>query len=38
MFKPNENEPSKKNNHLALDDIRESIDELKWYKENYFKL
>jgi len=37
-FKPNENEPSKKNNHLALDDIRESIDELKWYKENYFKL
>ena len=37
-YKPSQNEPEKKNTHLALDDIRESIAELKWYKENYFKL
>ena len=37
-YKPDKNEPEKKNSHLALDDIRESIEELKWYKENYFKL
>ena len=37
-FKPIKNEPQKQNTHLALDDIRESIEELRWYKENYFKL
>ena len=29
--------PAKKNNHRAMDDIRESIKELKYYKENIFK-
>lgn len=28
--------PNKKSSHLALDDIKESIAELKWYKENVF--
>tara|TARA_Y100000768_G_scaffold388699_1_gene386291 strand:- start:8969 stop:9508 length:540 start_codon:yes stop_codon:yes gene_type:complete len=37
-YKPDKSAPEKKNAHLALDDIRESINELKWYKENYFKL
>jgi len=27
----------KKNNHLALDDVRESIDELKYYRKHLFK-
>ncbi|MDG2101617.1 MAG: hypothetical protein P8K05_04660, partial [Dehalococcoidia bacterium] len=35
-FEPSIHEPQKKNTHLALDDIRESIEELKWYKEKYF--
>ncbi|KMZ68030.1 Oligoribonuclease [Zostera marina] len=30
--------PRKKKNHRALDDIRESITELKYYRENIFKL
>ena len=29
--------PEKKSNHRALDDIIESVNELKWYKENLFK-
>uniref|UniRef100_A0A915ECR8 Exonuclease domain-containing protein n=2 Tax=Ditylenchus dipsaci TaxID=166011 RepID=A0A915ECR8_9BILA len=29
--------PKKKCNHLALDDIRESIEELRYYRENFFK-
>uniref|UniRef100_A0A6M2EQV7 Exonuclease domain-containing protein n=1 Tax=Populus davidiana TaxID=266767 RepID=A0A6M2EQV7_9ROSI len=29
--------PQKENKHRALDDIRESIMELKYYKENMFK-
>ncbi|KAM5584793.1 oligoribonuclease [Rosa sericea] len=29
--------PSKENKHRALDDIRESIKELKYYKQNIFK-
>lgn len=29
--------PSKENKHRALDDIKESIAELKYYKENIFK-
>ncbi|ONI21164.1 hypothetical protein PRUPE_2G051000 [Prunus persica] len=33
----NKNAPSKENNHRAMDDIRESIRELKYYKENIFK-
>ncbi len=37
-YQVDKNEPEKKNSHLALNDIRESINELKWYKENYFKL
>lgn len=28
----------KKNSHLALDDIRESIAELQYYREHFFKL
>ncbi|KAL5831655.1 hypothetical protein ACOSQ4_017009 [Xanthoceras sorbifolium] len=33
----NRKAPSKENKHRALDDIRESIMELKYYKENIFK-
>ncbi|PIA29670.1 hypothetical protein AQUCO_05800052v1 [Aquilegia coerulea] len=33
----NKKAPSKQNKHRALDDIRESIRELKYYKENIFK-
>jgi oligoribonuclease len=29
---------SKESSHLALDDIRDSIDELKYYREHFFKL
>ena len=29
---------SKKNTHLALDDIRESIEELKYYRKRFIKL
>lgn len=29
--------PTKENKHRAMDDIRESIMELKYYKENIFK-
>ena len=32
-FKPIKNEPQKQNTHQALDDIKESIEELRWYKE-----
>jgi oligoribonuclease len=28
----------KKGSHLALDDIRDSIDELRHYRETFFKL
>jgi len=28
--------PKKKGLHLALDDIRESVSELRWYRENVF--
>lgn len=28
----------KKGTHLALDDILESIDELKYYRDNFIKL
>ncbi|CAH2041096.1 unnamed protein product, partial [Thlaspi arvense] len=36
---PRENKkaPSKENKHRAMDDIKESIAELKYYKENIFK-
>ncbi|XP_021832872.1 oligoribonuclease isoform X2 [Prunus avium] len=33
----NKKAPTKENNHRAMDDIRESIKELKYYKENIFK-
>ena len=29
--------PEKQSNHLALDDIRESIEELRWYRTTFFK-
>ncbi|KAJ0792354.1 putative oligonucleotidase [Helianthus annuus] len=29
--------PKKEKNHRAMDDIKESIAELKYYKENVFK-
>ena len=29
--------PKKNKSHLALDDIRESVNELKWYRDNIFK-
>jgi len=29
---------AKKGNHQALDDIRESVDELKYYREHFFRL
>ena len=29
--------PKKKDSHRALDDIRESIEELRFYREHYFK-
>ena len=28
--------PTKKSEHLALADIRESVEELRWYKQNVF--
>jgi oligoribonuclease len=33
----NKKAPSKKNKHRAMDDIRESIMELKYYRDNIFK-
>ncbi len=33
---PNINIPIKKNTHLAMDDIKESVEELKWYRNNTF--
>ncbi|KAL5703390.1 hypothetical protein ACHQM5_028487 [Ranunculus cassubicifolius] len=35
--KENRKAPSKEKNHRAMDDIRESIKELKFFKENIFK-
>lgn len=29
--------PEKKHSHLALDDIRESIDELRFYRQHFFR-
>ena len=26
----------KRSSHLAMSDIKDSIDELKWYRENFF--
>ena len=34
---PNQKEPEKKREHLALADIRESVEELRWYKDNIFQ-
>jgi oligoribonuclease len=28
--------PEKKGTHLAMDDVKESVEELKWYRENVF--
>jgi|TARA_B110000116_G_scaffold269883_1_gene286722 oligoribonuclease len=30
------NTPAKKNSHAALDDIKESLSELQWYKDHFF--
>lgn len=32
-----QNPPSKTKSHRALDDVLESIEELRWYRERYFK-
>lgn len=38
MFQPdNRKAPQKEKKHRAMDDIRESIAELKYFKENIFK-
>ena len=37
VYTDNKNAPIKKSKHRALDDIRESIQELKYYKDNIFK-
>jgi oligoribonuclease len=29
--------PSKKGTHLAMNDVKESVEELRWYRENIFK-
>jgi len=34
---PNDKAPIKKAEHLALADIRESINELRWYREKLFR-
>jgi len=34
---PNDKAPVKKAEHLALADIRESINELRWYREKLFR-
>ncbi|MSR76614.1 MAG: oligoribonuclease [Candidatus Omnitrophica bacterium] len=36
-YKKNRNPFSKTNKHRALDDIRESIEELRFYKKHFFK-
>ena len=33
---PNLQIPEKNSSHLALNDIEDSIEELRWYKENVF--
>ena len=34
---PTKELPEKQSKHLALDDIRESIEELRWYRKTFFK-
>lgn len=34
---PDSKEPVKRKSHRAMDDIKESIDELKFYKQSFFK-
>ncbi len=29
--------PSKEGTHLAMNDVKESVEELRWYRENIFK-
>jgi oligoribonuclease len=36
-YPKDKNVPEKSEQHRALSDIRESIEELRWYKEHYFK-
>ncbi len=36
-YPKNKDLPKKKDNHRALDDIRESIEELRFYRQTYFK-
>jgi len=35
-YPPSLRPPAKKGHHLALDDIRESVEELRWYRQNVF--
>ena len=35
-YPPELHAPAKKGHHLALDDIRESVEELRWYRERVF--
>jgi hypothetical protein len=37
LFAERKQTPRKQKNHRAMDDIRESIAELKYYKDNIFK-
>ena len=37
IFADQKKAPSKENRHRAMDDIRESIEELRYYKANIFK-
>ena len=36
-YPKNKDLPKKKESHRALDDIRESIEELRFYRNTYFK-
>ena len=37
-WNPAKDQFSKDSRHLALDDIRDSIEELRYYREKYFRL
>lgn len=36
-YPKDKNQPKKKKNHRALQDVRESIEELEYYRKHYFK-
>ncbi len=35
-YPKNHRPPAKKGTHLAMNDIKESVEELKWYRANVF--